>query len=85
MLIVDVPFVRNEDNVHCFQSCLSMVLQYLVLDKRLEFEEVDSITGYIEGNATWEMKGLLYLHQNGLDVRVINDFDYQRFSNEGVH
>jgi Peptidase_C39 like family len=80
-----VPFFSNtEDDYHCFQAALRMVLQYCQPDRTYEWEELDRITAH-NANYTWPAAGLLYCVSIGLEVLLIDDFDYQRFGSEGYN
>ncbi len=78
-----VPFFSNTpDNFHCFQAALRMVLAYHVPTRTYDWEELDRLTAHT-ANYTWPSAGLLYCASIGLEVFVIDDTDYKRFSSEG--
>ncbi|BAZ09813.1 hypothetical protein NIES4071_16260 [Calothrix sp. NIES-4071] len=77
--MTNVPFVANCDEMHCFQACLSMVLQNSSLHQHLSWEELDRITGKKQGKVTWQSQGILYLLEQGFEVIYIKDFDYVYF------
>jgi Peptidase_C39 like family len=76
--VKNVPFIANCDETHCFQACLSMVLQSS-LHQQLSWEELDKITGKKPGKITWQSQGILYLLDQGFEVIYIKDFDYTCF------
>jgi len=73
-------FIGNEeDNLHCFQCCYRMALKYLIgRDVSLQDSELE--TGFIKGKQTWAHAGLLSFLNQGLQVRLIEEFDYVNFS-----
>jgi len=80
-----VPFFSNtEDNKHCFQAALRMVLGYFRPDLRYNWDELDKITAHT-ANWTWPAAGLLHCVNLGLDVVVIDAFDFDRFIAEGYN
>lgn len=80
---LEVPFFSNTpDNYHCFQAALRMVLAYYVPTRIYDWEELDRLTAHT-ANYTWPSAGLLYCASMGLDVRLIDGYDYKRFASEG--
>jgi Papain-like cysteine protease AvrRpt2 len=78
-----VPFFSNtEDNYHCFQAALRMLLSHYQPHRVYSWNELDGITAHT-ANYTWPAAGLLYCVSIGLDVLVVEDFDYERFGTEG--
>jgi hypothetical protein len=77
--VKNVPFVANCDEMHCFQACLSMVLQNSSLHQMLSWEELDRITGRKAGKVSWQSQAILYLLDQGFDILYIKDFDYNSF------
>jgi len=82
---LNVPFYPNTaDDTHCFQATLRMVMKYYWPEKEFTWEELDEATAKIEGMATWPFAGNIWLAENGMEVRVIQLFDNQRFVDDGV-
>lgn len=79
-----VPFFENPDKTHCHQASLRMVMKYFWPGKEFTWEEMDQITQKVEGKATWEYAGNIWLTQHGMQVKVIQLFDDTRFIAEGV-
>lgn len=80
-----VPFVSNhEDDMHCYQASLSMIIQYFFPEKDPTFEDLDVETGHTPGNGTWPLQGLQYLRSLGIDVLLITPFSYEDFVKDGV-
>jgi hypothetical protein len=78
-----VPFFSNtEDNYHCFQAALRMVLAYFRPEKTYDWPELDNITSHT-ANYTWPAAGLLYCASLGLKIVIIDEFDNHRFAAEG--
>ncbi len=78
-----IPFVANWDDIHCFQACLSMVLQTFLPTQTLNSNQLEQITGKHDTKITWHTQGLLYLLDQGFEVICQKDFDYQRFATVG--
>lgn len=80
-----VPFFSNtQDNYHCFQAALRMVLAHFFPNTTYGWDELDRVTAHT-ANYTWPTAGLLYCVSLGLDVVVISDFDHKRFVKEGFN
>ena len=80
----DIPFYSNtEDDTHCFQAVIKMVLKFFWPDKEFTWAELDKITAKVEGLWTWQMAGLLWLDANGFEVKDIEAFDYDQFVKKG--
>jgi YD repeat-containing protein len=78
-----VPFFSNtEDNNHCFQAALRIVLGYFQPNNTYDWDELDRLTAHT-ANYTWPAAGLLHCVSVGLEIVLIDDFDYDRFSAEG--
>jgi len=46
----EVPFYPNtEDNTHCLQACLKMVLKYFIQEKEYSYEDLDRVTAKVPG------------------------------------
>lgn len=79
-----VPFYPNTpDDTHCWQASLKMVLKYFEPKKDFSWEELDKITAKKENLDTWPSEGMLWLANHGYTVKVIESFNYLRFSQEG--
>jgi len=82
--LLKVPFFANhDDNTHCFQASIRMILEYFTPGAEYTWELLDQLTGKKEGQWTWPLFAMIQLKNRGFDVVNIEDFDYNRFSNEG--
>src|SRR5437870_12844711 len=80
---LQVPFFSNTpDNFHCFQAALRMVLAYYLPARTYDWKELDRLTAHT-ANYTWPSAGLLFCASIGIEVRLIDDTDYERFGSEG--
>lgn len=70
-----------KDNLHCFQACLKMVLDYF--GDNYSFKKLDKITGFKKDKWTWSTKALLYLTRKNYNIINISSFDFKRFANQG--
>jgi len=59
-----------------------MVLEYF-LDKKMNWHEADEFVGYKNHKAVWTMQGLLKSARLGLDIKMIDPFDYQKYYDIG--
>jgi hypothetical protein len=79
----DVPFYANPDDTHCFQAAIRMVVKCFRPAEEYSWTQLDAITGKVDGYGTWPFAGLMWLHEQGLDVRNIELMDNSRFAREG--
>lgn len=80
----NVPFYENtEDNTHCFQAAIRMVLKYFFPDEEYSFDQLDELTHKPKDKWTWPMAGLTFMTEHNLEVIHISDLDYARFGKEG--
>ncbi len=80
----NVPFYANfPDNTHCFQAAFKMVLKFFLPEKDFSWQELDVLTAKVEGLWTWPLAGLLWLNKNSFEVRDIEFFDYNEFTEKG--
>ena len=82
---LDIPFYANtKDNTHCFQAALKMVLKYFKPEENFTFEQLDKVTAKVEGLWTWPMAGSIWMQENGFEVVDVEEFDHDKFANEGI-
>lgn len=78
------PFVANtDDDTHCLQAALKMVLGYHLPNEQYTLEELDSITGHDPELWTYPYRMYTWLTTRGFTVQHIEDFDVMRFAQEG--
>lgn len=78
-----IPFFANlPDGTHCYQSALKMILTYFT-QKDFSFAELDQISGKLEGKWTWPTTSLIWLIDNGFEIKLIEEFSYEAFGKEG--
>lgn len=81
----EVPFFPNtSDNTHCFQATFQMALKHFLPEKDFTMAELEAITEKGDKMWTWPFAALLWLQKEGFDIRMISNFDIQRFANEGI-
>lgn len=79
-----VPFYSNTiDDTHCWQAAIKMVLKYFEPAKEFNWEELDVLTDKKPNLWSWPSAGLLHLSNIGYEIKIIEAFDYKRFSQEG--
>jgi len=82
---LEVPFLSNtEDDTHCVQASLGMILKYFNHEKEYSWEELEAITAKDDNLWTWPLATLLWLTENGYEVKVIDLFDYEEFASKGA-
>lgn len=80
----DVPFYSNtEDETHCFQAALRILLGFFFPDEQYDWEKLDDVTAKVKGLWTWPMAGLLWLFEKGIEIIDIEPFDYEKFIAQG--
>ena len=75
-----VPFYPNtEDNTHCFQAALKMVIKYFQSNRELSWEELEKLTGKKGNLWTWPLATIVWMKNQGYEVIDIEMFDYKEF------
>lgn len=78
-----IPFFSNlPDGTHCYQAALKMILTYFT-DKEWSFAELDKLSGKLEGKWTWPTSSLIWLLENGFEIKLIEEFSYEAFAGRG--
>ena len=83
MKIINVPFVKNPGN-HCVPATTGMILAYFIPENTFTMDELDDISGYVEGMGTWQAESMLRLYDMGFKVYQIEDFDHQAFVSDPI-
>lgn len=79
-----VPFYSNtNDDTHCFQAALRMILKYFQPDKEYSWEELDKISAKVKDLWTWPIATILWLQENGFKVIDMEIFDWDEFADGG--
>ena len=79
-----IPFFSNTaDGTHCFQAALRIVLKHFWSNREFLYEELDKITAKIPGKWTWPTAAMIWLMEQGFELRLVEDFDYQAFADRG--
>lgn len=68
--------------MHCAMSAYAMIIDYF-LGKKLSWSELEELSGYQPGKAAWTVQALPKLASMGLDIRMIEPFDYPKFLKQG--
>ena len=80
----EVPFYSNtEDDTHCVQASLRMMMKYFEPGNDYSWEELEVITGKNDAYWTWPLAMLIWLSDKGYDVVVEDLFDYTQFTERG--
>lgn len=78
-----VPFFPNlPDGTHCYQAALKMVLTYFE-EKEWSYSELDQLSGKLEGKWTWPTASFIWLMKNGFELKLIEEFSYEKFASRG--
>lgn len=79
-----VPFYSNlPDNTHCYQAGLKMVLKYFEPENEYSWEELEKLTGKVEGLWTWPQQTSIWLSRKGYEIIDIDEYDTKLFVEEG--
>lgn len=83
-IMLHIPFYKNlQDDSHCFQACLKMLLKYTFPEEKYSYAELDALTSHGPGHWTWNTAGLLFLAKKGFEGVNIENFDYRQFAEFG--
>lgn len=81
---MDIPFFANtSDGTHCFQAALAIVFGRFRPDLKFTIEELDKISAKVPGKWTWPTAAMLWMMDNGFEIMLIEDFDYEDFAGRG--
>ncbi len=79
-----IPFYPNTgDGTHCFQAAMRMALAALVPERDYSYEELDRKSQKMPGRWTWPTAAMVWMIELGLDIKLIEDFDYVDFASRG--
>ncbi len=82
--IMNIPFFPNiGDGTHCFQAVIKMALAALIPEREFSYEELDRISLKLPGRWTWPTAAMLWMIEKGLEIKLIEEFDYADFANRG--
>ncbi len=82
--MADIPFYPNtSDGTHCFQAALAIVFGHIWPDRKFSIEELDVISAKVPGKWTWPTAAMIWMIEQGLDIKLIEDFDYNDFAVRG--
>jgi len=82
--VKNVPFYSNkEDDMHCVQAVFRSLFDYF-FNEKLSWKEIDKLMKVQPHKATWTLLSHTALAQRGINVKVIEPFDYKRFLEVGV-
>ena len=78
-----VPFYGNhEDNHHCMLAVYRSIFDYFYNEK-LSWAELEKLTGFKPKKAAWSLTTVSYFAKRGMDIRMIEPFDYARYHKIG--
>lgn len=80
----EIPFFKNPDHTHCYQASLKMIAKYYWPEQDYSWEELDKVTAKIKDLWTYPTAGLIWLNDKSVEVKSIEKFDYDRFSEVGA-
>jgi len=77
---IKVPFYPNtEDNTHCVQAALRMVLKHFFPEREFTYEELDRASNKQSGKWTWPYAAIVWMTEQGLEVINVSIFDTNQF------
>ncbi|RJO60020.1 hypothetical protein C4544_06670 [candidate division WS5 bacterium] len=74
-----IPFYKNPDNTHCYQAVIKMLTKYYWPNKNYSWTELDEFTAKQKDKWTYPTAGMLWLSELGVEVKSVENFDYDRF------
>lgn len=77
-------FANSDDNTHCEQAVLKMIINFYEPNRKLSFDDLDKITEKRPGMYTWPHAGVIWLKSNGYEVKSKEGFDNKAFAEQGV-
>jgi len=81
---MNIPYFPNTgDGTHCFQAAMKMALAALVPEREFSHEQLDKISLKLPGRWTWPTAAMLWMLEKGLEVKLIEEFDYADFAKRG--
>src|SRR5438045_4117989 len=80
-----VPFYPNDaDNMRCMVAVYQTIFDYF-LDKKLSINEMSNFVGYAPGRAAWTVAPLTKMAALGLDIHMLEPFNYRAYEKRGVN
>jgi len=81
-MVVEPKFYSNrEDNMHCLQAAVMIVLNTLVGEAK--WDEVNAMTEYEKGLYSWTPRAVVAMNEKIKGVKLISGLDYQEFARRG--
>jgi len=60
-----------------------MALAVLMPERKFSYDELDEISKKLPGKWTWPTSAMLWMIEQGLSIKLIEDFDYRDFAQRG--
>ena len=81
---MQIQFYKNlEDNCHCTQACLAMVLKYYFPNKEYSYKDLDNIVKFKEGKWVWSFGWMKYFLEKNFSIVNIEKFNLEDFCKGG--
>ncbi|MBI4223397.1 MAG: hypothetical protein HY609_00550 [Deltaproteobacteria bacterium] len=77
-----VFFANLPDGTHCYQAALKMALAYFEQKER-SFADLDRLTDKLKDKWTWPTASLIWLMENGFEIKLVEKFSYRDFAARG--
>jgi hypothetical protein len=78
-------YANLDDETHCTQASIIMVLSILFPEKNFSFEEIDKVTNnQWSGFATWQTHELFYYEELNINFKYYDTFDMKIFGEQGL-
>jgi hypothetical protein len=86
MKILEKPkFYPNlRDNQHCTQAATMMLFSVLFPNKIFTYQQLAKAMNKVKGFSTWQTHELFYYQKLGINFRYYDNFDMNRFYEEGL-
>jgi hypothetical protein len=82
--VLDIPVFSNDDDTHCVQATIQMILKYFFPERDYPSWYLDQVTYHHKEGNTWDLGVFSFLTNLGLSLVVIDEFSFSDFSQRGI-
>ncbi|MBP9761611.1 RluA family pseudouridine synthase [Candidatus Saccharibacteria bacterium] len=73
---------NHPDNKHSLMACYRMIIQYF-WKRQLSWSQIEAFSGFKDEQYPWPVRSIVQLHRMGLDIKVVDTFDYKKYVTDG--
>lgn len=77
-------FFDNWDGMHCGECCIRSIIEHFESETKVSLEEIDNMSGKVEGKATWPQKLSVEMMNRGYELVNIGLFSTEEMLEEGI-